>query len=82
MLLNTDFAGPQIRDVAAREGTDLLVHDDEYGDLLAEVDTRLGRIRAWTEDPDDGGDDTIAGVIADGDTSPAPRSGRTRRSCC
>ncbi len=76
VLLNTDFAGPQIRDVAAREGTDLLVHDDEYGDLLAEVDTRLGRIRAWTEDPDDGGDDTIAGVVAYGDTSPAPRSGQ------
>ena len=76
VLLNTDFAGPQIRDVAAREGTDLLVHDDEYGDLLADVDTRLGRIRAWTEDPDARGDDTIAGVVARGDTSPTPRSGQ------
>jgi fatty-acyl-CoA synthase len=76
VLLNTDFAGPQIRDVAAREGTDLLVHDDEYGDLLAEVGTRLGRIRAWTEDPDERSGDTIAGVVAGGDTSPAPRSGQ------
>jgi len=30
ILLNTDFSGPQIRDVAQREGTHLLVHDDEY----------------------------------------------------
>ncbi len=76
VLLNTDFAGPQIRDVAAREGSDLLVHDDEYGDFLAEVDTRLGRVRAWTEDPADVGDDTIAGIVARGDRSPAPRSGQ------
>jgi fatty-acyl-CoA synthase len=75
VLLNTDFAGPQIRDVAAREGTDFLVHDDEYGDLLADVETRLGRIRAWTDDPDERGDDTIAGVVGTGDPSPAPRAG-------
>jgi fatty-acyl-CoA synthase len=30
VLLNTSFAGPQIREVAGREGTDLLVYDDEY----------------------------------------------------
>ena len=30
VLLNTSFAGPQIREVATREGTDLLVYDDEY----------------------------------------------------
>jgi fatty-acyl-CoA synthase len=76
VLLNTDFAGPQIRDVAAREGTDFLVHDDEYGDLLTGVETRLGRLRAWTEDPGEDGDDTIAGIVARGDSSPAPRSGK------
>ena len=31
ILLNTSFAGPQIREVAEREGTDLLVYDEEYG---------------------------------------------------
>ncbi len=75
VLLNTDFAGPQIRDVAAREGTDLLVHDDEYGDLLAGVETRLGRVRAWTDEPGADGDDTIAGLVARGNTSPTPRTG-------
>ena len=70
VLLNTDFAGPQIRDVAAREGTDYLVHDDEYGALLAEVETRLGRLRAWTDDPADRGADTLAGIVATGSSIP------------
>ena len=34
VLLNTSFAGPQIREVAQREGTDLLVYDDEYSETL------------------------------------------------
>ncbi|MDT7621525.1 MAG: fatty-acyl-CoA synthase [Pseudonocardiales bacterium] len=49
ILLNTDFAGPQIREVAGREGTDLLVYDDEYAGMLDGVDPPLGRWRAWTE---------------------------------
>lgn len=40
VLLNTDFAGPQIREVADREGTDLLVHDDEYAQVLGGVRAR------------------------------------------
>src|SRR5271154_1998392 len=35
VLLNTSFAGPQIREVATREGTDLLVYDEEYAETLA-----------------------------------------------
>src|SRR5205807_10328934 len=38
ILLNTSFAGPQIREVAEREGTDLLVYDDEYAEMLEGVD--------------------------------------------
>jgi fatty-acyl-CoA synthase len=34
ILLNTDFAGPQIREVAEREGTKVLICDDEYVPLL------------------------------------------------
>ncbi len=39
ILLNTDFAGPQIREVAQREGTKILICDDEYLPLLEGVDT-------------------------------------------
>jgi fatty-acyl-CoA synthase len=34
ILLNTDFAGPQIREVASREGTRVLICDSEYLPLL------------------------------------------------
>jgi len=40
VLLNTSFAGPQIREVAEREGADLLVYDDEYADVLEGVEPR------------------------------------------
>jgi fatty-acyl-CoA synthase len=38
ILLNTDFAGPQIREVAAREGTKVLICDEEYLPLLEGLD--------------------------------------------
>jgi fatty-acyl-CoA synthase len=78
LLLNTDFAGPQVREVASREGTDLLVHDDEYAVFLDGVEPRFGRFRAWSDavSGDGNAKDTLAAVAADGDTSapPAPAS--------
>jgi fatty-acyl-CoA synthase len=49
LLLNTDFAGPQLRDVCAREQIVLLVHDEEYESLAAPVDA--SRLLAWTGGP-------------------------------
>jgi fatty-acyl-CoA synthase len=71
ILLNTSFAGPQIREVAEREGTDLLVYDDEYSEMLAGIDDPpRGRYRAWSEQP---GDDTLDALIAAGGTKAPPR---------
>ncbi|MBV9604179.1 MAG: acyl-CoA synthetase [Solirubrobacterales bacterium] len=71
VLLNTSFAGPQIREVAEREGTDLLVYDDEYSDTLKGIDDPpRGRFRAWAEEP---GDDTLEALIKGGDTSSPPK---------
>jgi fatty-acyl-CoA synthase len=71
VLLNTSFAGPQIREVAEREGTDLLVYDDEYSDTLAGIDDPpRGRFRAWADEP---GDDTLDALIESGDTSAPPK---------
>lgn len=74
LLLNTDFAGPQIREVAEREGTHLLVHDEEYGKVLAGVEPPRGRYRAWADTP---GPDTLDALIAGGSTAapPAPQEG-------
>ncbi|WP_369639653.1 acyl-CoA synthetase [Nocardia sp. JMUB6875] len=71
ILLNTDFAGPQIRDVATREGTDLLVYDDEYAHMLDEVHPRRGSYRAWTDEPRE---DSLEFLIAtaSSDAPPAP----------
>lgn len=49
ILLNTDFAGPQLRDVVEREGVDLLVYDEEYEPLLGDLSPRRGAYRAWSD---------------------------------
>ncbi|MFF0609057.1 acyl-CoA synthetase [Nocardia tengchongensis] len=72
ILLNTDFAAPQIRDVASREGTDLLVYDDEYADLLGEVRPKRGSYRAWTEQPRE---DSLEFLIATGSPGAPPSPG-------
>jgi fatty-acyl-CoA synthase len=75
VLLNTSFAGPQIREVAEREGTDLLVHDDEYAEALDGIDEPpRGRYRAWT---DTDGDDTLEALVKRGATNSPPKSGST-----
>ncbi len=75
ILLNTSFAGPQIREVAQREGTDMLVHDDEYAAVLGGIEPPHGRWRAWVDDEAElFAPDTIAGLIQRGSTDPPPRS--------
>jgi acyl-CoA synthetase (AMP-forming)/AMP-acid ligase II len=71
VLLNTSFAGPQIREVATREGTDLLVYDEEYAQTLEGIDDPPhGRYRAWADEP---GDDTLDALIDVGDRSAPPK---------
>lgn len=70
VLLNTDLAAPQIREVVAREGTDLLVSDEEYTGMLDDVELRHGRWRAWAQTP---GEDTLEALIATGKRSLPPR---------
>ena len=70
VLLNTDFAGPQICDVTRQEGIDLLVHDDEYSHMLTDVTAPKGKWRAWTEA---GGADTLEALIAANSSSPPPK---------
>jgi len=72
LYLNTDFAGPQLRDVCARENVALLVHDEEYDELVAPIEARHGTLLAWTDEPL--GADTLEAVIAEhaGRVPPAP----------
>ena len=71
VLLNTSFAGPQIREVATREATDLLVYDEEYAQMLEGIDDPpRGRYRAWANEP---GEDTLDALIDGADTSAPPK---------
>ncbi len=72
LYLNTDFAGPQLREVCAREGVDLLVCDEEYTELVESIEAPRGRLLAWTDGPP--GDDTLDALIAahDGEVPDAP----------
>ncbi len=83
ILLNTEFSGPQIRDVAAREGGKLIIYDDEYADAVSLADTPLGKLRALgnnpdTETPSSSTDETLAELIARSSTRTAPKA--TKRS--
>ncbi len=77
ILLNTEFSGPQIRDVAAREGAKVIIYDDEYTDAVKMADAPLGMLRALGSNPDKPGpsgstDETMAQLIARSSKAPAP----------
>ena len=76
LYLNTAFAGPQLVDVLEREKPTLVVHDEEFTDLLAEADVTQ-RVVAWTDSDDR--EDTLEALISQypGDDVDAPgRRGR------
>jgi fatty-acyl-CoA synthase len=60
LYLNTDFAGPQLREVCVREQVSLLVHDIEFTPLIGGVRTRHGSLLAWSEIDGEGEGDDVA----------------------
>jgi fatty-acyl-CoA synthase len=62
--LNTAFSARQAAEVATREGIDVLVHDDVFDDVVADIEPRFGRIA------------DLEAVIAEGAATelPAPRT--------
>jgi acyl-CoA synthetase (AMP-forming)/AMP-acid ligase II len=49
LYLNTMFAGPQLAEVTRREGPKVLVYDEEFADLLGEVDASVERVVGWAD---------------------------------
>ena len=77
LFLNTDFAGPQAVEVCAREGVEVLFYDEEFADVVAEVDTPRGRYVAWTDDPSGAtGGTTIDSLVASGSPALPPAPGK------
>ena len=80
IMLNTEFSGPQIRDVSEREGAKLIIYDDEYTEAVTLAEPVLGKLRAFVpgDEPSGSTDETLAELIARSSTDPAPKA--TKRS--
>jgi acyl-CoA synthetase (AMP-forming)/AMP-acid ligase II len=49
LFLNTAFAGPQLTEVCEREQPRAIVYDEEFADLVGDVDVDLHRYIAWSD---------------------------------
>ncbi len=80
LYLNTAFAGPQLVEVLGRDEPTVLVHDEEFSDLVGEATVET-KILAWTDDPRAArGTPTLEQLIESHDSTdltPPSRHGRT-----
>ncbi|MDF2582395.1 MAG: acyl-CoA synthetase [Mycobacterium sp.] len=78
ILLNSEFSGPQIKEVSEREGAQVIIYDDEYTAAVSQAEPALGKFRALATNPDKdepsgSTDDTLADLIARSSKQPAPK---------
>lgn len=78
IMLNSEFSGPQIKDVSEREGAKLIIYDDEYTAAVSAAQPELGKLRALGVNPDSdqpsgSTDETLAQLIAHSSKAPAPK---------
>ena len=75
--LNTDFAGPQLREVLAREGVTAAIYDQEFEHVFDAAEFDGTRVIAWQEE--DPGRPTLEALISVGaeEAPPPPSPGRT-----
>ncbi|ORA12475.1 long-chain-fatty-acid--CoA ligase FadD2 [Mycobacterium arosiense] len=81
ILLNSEFSGPQIKEVSEREGARLIIYDDEYTKAVSKASPELGKLRALGSNPDadepsGSEDETLAELIERSDKKPAPRASK------
>src|SRR6195952_105510 len=79
ILLNSEFSGPQIKEVSEREGAKLIIFDDEYTKAVSAAEPELGRLRALSTNPDndapsESADETLADLIAGSEATPPPKA--------
>ncbi|MGP4057934.1 long-chain-fatty-acid--CoA ligase FadD2 [Mycobacterium sp. 4D054] len=81
ILLNSEFSGPQIKEVSEREGAKLVIYDDEYTAAVAAADPELGKLRSLGVNPDKqepsgSTDETLEELIARTSANPPPKAGK------
>src|SRR5947209_8779246 len=79
ILLNSEFSGPQVKEVSEREGAKLIIYDDEYTKAVSKADPELGKLRALGTNPDadepsGSTDETLADLIERSSKDPAPKA--------
>ena len=80
LLLNTDFAGPQLADVCAREDVTVLIHDEEFTDVAQSVEPASGKYVAWFDGDDPISDETpLEDLVAEGSTARPPKPAAKQR---
>ncbi|ANI37639.1 long-chain-fatty-acid--CoA ligase FadD2 [Mycolicibacterium vaccae] len=78
ILLNSEFSGPQIKEVSEREGAKLIIFDDEYTAAVAAAEPELGKLRSLGVNPDKqepsgSTDETLEELIARTSSNPPPK---------
>ena len=78
ILLNSEFSGPQIKEVSEREGAKLIIYDDEYFAAVSKAEPPLGKLRrglGTNPDKEDSPstDETLEDLIARSSGKPAPK---------
>ncbi len=90
ILLNSEFSGPQIKEVSEREGAKVIIYDDEYTKAVAQADPEYGKLRALPTNPDadtssasasgdepsGSTDETLADLIKRSSSAPAPKASK------
>ena len=80
LLLNTDFAGPQLADVCDREDVTVLIHDEEFTSVADAVEPSSGKYVAWVEgDLPESGQTTVEDLIDSAATSRPKRPSRKQK---
>ena len=77
LLLNTAFAAPQLGEVCEREGAKLIIHDEEFDDLVDRANVSVPRLLAWTDGDSGTVRESIEELISRG--SRAPRNAPERQ---
>jgi fatty-acyl-CoA synthase len=79
ILLNSEFSGPQIKEVSEREGAKVIIYDDEYTKAVSKAEPELGKLRALgvnpdSDEPSGSTDETLAELIERSSKEPAPKA--------
>src|SRR5258707_6602034 len=81
ILLNSEFSGPQVKEVSEREGAKVIIYDDEYTKAVSKAEPELGKVRALGTNPDSdedsaSDDETLADLIERSSKEPAPKASK------